>query len=86
MEGINQNPAYYQYTYDTAWHSRPQQLDNWFAEYPTRRYGTVNGSSAHSLAVSAWSILLQNVYHYGGCGEFNGYHDGTGVEWKVWGD
>jgi hypothetical protein len=74
------NPAYYEYTYDTAWHSRPQDLTAWFQDYPTRRYG-----SANEHAQAAWQILRSDVYNYGGCGGFNGYHDGTGVEWKVWG-
>merc|ERR1711974_395091 len=80
MEGINQNPAYYEYTYDTAWHAKPQSLVEWFEQYPIRRYnGAVNGD-----ATAAWRILRDTVYNYAGCGSFGGYHDGTGVEWRVW--
>lgn len=56
MEGINQNPAYYEYTYDTAWHSEAQDLESWFKWYPTRRYGS---SNAHATA--AWQILRTDV-------------------------
>ena len=80
MEGINQNPAYYEYTYDTAWHAKAQPLESWFEDYPTSRYG-----SANSAAKEAWDLLRQNVYNYSGCGGFNGFHDGSGVEWKVFG-
>lgn len=80
MEGINQNPAYYEYTYDTAWHKEAQNLEDWFKWYPTRRYGSEN-----EHATAAWELLRTTVYNYGGCGGFGGYHDGTGVEWKVWG-
>lgn len=80
MEGINQNPPYYEYTYDTAWHREAQSLGQWFARYPTTRYGTANPH-----ATAAWKILQADVYVYAGCGSFDGYHDGTGVEWKVFG-
>ena len=29
-EGIDQNPPYYEYAYDTAWHASAQDLDDWF--------------------------------------------------------
>ena len=44
------------------------------------RYGSENDHAA-----AAWELLRTTVYNYGGCGGFGGYHDGTGVEWKVWG-
>ena len=68
------------YTYDTAWHKEAQALKDWFAWYPTRRYG-----SANEHATAAWEVLRTTVYNYAGCGGFGGYHDGSGVEWKVWG-
>jgi alpha-N-acetylglucosaminidase len=81
MEGINQNPAYYEYTYDTGWHETAQPLEGWFKGYAGRRYGIVENADAEA----AWEILRTTVYNYAGCGSFGGYHDGTGVEWKVWG-
>ena len=81
MEGINQNPAYYEYTYDTAWHKEAQDLESWFKGYASRRYG----AAANKDAEDAWEILRNNVYNYAGCGSFGGYHDGSGVEWKVYG-
>ena len=81
MEGINQNPAYYEYTYDTAWHREAQPLQAWFKGYASRRYGVVDNADAQA----AWELLRTTVYNYAGCGSFGGYHDGTGVEWKVWG-
>ena len=37
-EGIDQNPPYYEYAFDTAWHSDAQPLESWFAAYGPRRY------------------------------------------------
>ena len=31
--GFTQNPAYYEYTYDTAWHKDAQPLEDWFKWY-----------------------------------------------------
>ena len=45
-EGINQNPAYYEYTFDTAWHTAAQPLATWFSEYAFRRYGNIRSVEA----------------------------------------
>lgn len=65
-EGIDQNPPYYEYAYDTAWHAEPQPLEQWFAEYPVRRYGFLGGCEGKAgcdEATTAWGILLDQVYH-----------------------
>jgi alpha-N-acetylglucosaminidase len=56
-EGIDQNPVYYEYLFDTAWHASPQSLETWFATYPTRRYG-----KATTQATAAWKLLGSTVY------------------------
>ena len=56
-EGIDQNPAYYEYTFDTAWHATAQPLDGWFARYASRRYG----NTANADAAAAWKILSTAV-------------------------
>ena len=56
-EGIDQNPAYYEYTFDTAWNPTAQPLDGWFASYASRRYG----NTANADAAAAWKILSTAV-------------------------
>ena len=73
-EGIDQNPAYYEYTFDTAWKEQEQSLDSWFAAYSARRYGVANED-----ADAAWRILSTAVYN----SEAGGWHDDTGVEWGL---
>ena len=73
-EGINQNPPYYEYTYDTAWHTTPQLLSAWFETYSSRRYG----NTANAQAAAAWDILSTTVYN----SQAGGWHDDTGVEWN----
>ena len=74
-EGINQNPAYYEYTFDTAWHTAAQPLTAWFQTYASRRYG----NSENKAAANAWGILQTAVY----TSQAGGWHDNTGVEWNV---
>lgn len=78
-EGIDQNPAYYEYAYDTAWHAQHQPLEEWFATYAARRYGYIGGcqSADCEAAAKAWSVLLEQVYH----SQAGGWHDNTGVTW-----
>ena len=73
-EGIDQNPAYYEYTFDTSWHTASQPLDAWFASYSSRRYG----NSKNADAAAAWKILSTAVYN----SQAGGWHDDTGVEWN----
>ncbi len=74
--GIDQNPVYYEYLFDTAWHAEPQSLDTWFASYPTRRYGKNTDQ-----ATAAWKLLGSTVYQT----QAGGWHDDTGVEWNALG-
>eukprot|EP01043_Picozoa_sp_COSAG02_P011790 COSAG02_NODE_440_length_22296_cov_173.657386_16_plen_715_part_00 len=79
-EGIDQNPAYYEYAYDTAWHVQHQPLEEWFGTYAARRYGYVGGCKGRpdcEAATSAWAVLLEQVYH----SQAGGWHDNTGVTW-----
>jgi alpha-N-acetylglucosaminidase len=73
-EGIDQNPAYYEYAFDTAWSQEEQSLNSWFAAFATRRYGVANED-----AEAAWCILSTAVY----TSEAGGWHDNTGVEWDL---
>ena len=75
FEGINQNPAYYEYTFDTAWHTTPQPLDAWFQSYAARRYGNI----ASTDTAAAWKLLSTTVYS----SQAGGWHDNTGVEWNA---
>lgn len=74
-EGIDQNPPYYEYTFDTAWHASAQPLEKFFASYAVRRYGGVE--NAHAAA--AWRALSTAVYS----SQAGGWHDDTGVEWNA---
>eukprot|EP00656_Telonema_subtile_P011229 TRINITY_DN15534_c0_g1_i1.p1 TRINITY_DN15534_c0_g1~~TRINITY_DN15534_c0_g1_i1.p1 ORF type:complete len:866 (+),score=187.31 TRINITY_DN15534_c0_g1_i1:142-2739(+) len=74
-EGIDQNPPYYEYTFDSAWHASPQPLDAWFERYSSRRYGNIPNADA----AAAWKIILSAVYN----SQAGGWHDGTGVEWML---
>lgn len=71
-EGIDQNPAYYEYAFDTAWHAEPQPLDLWFTEYASRRYGLAQNADA----AAAWVILSTAIYN----SQAGGWHDNTGVQ------
>ena len=85
-EGVNQNPAYYEYVYDTAWvhnttnpQDTSQNLSNWFATYSSRRYGNTGNADAEK----AWALLLVAVYHeQGHFSSHDPWHDDSGVEWN----
>ncbi len=57
MEGIGQNPVYYDLAFDMLTAEQPQELTVWLEEYIARRYG--GQSSAWS---EAWGILLKTAY------------------------
>ena len=61
-EGIDQNPVYYEYLYDTAWHASPQPLGTWFQQYAARRYGMRSGDAGAEAATAAWKLLGSTVY------------------------
>jgi alpha-N-acetylglucosaminidase len=85
-EGVNQNPAYWEYLYDTAWHPMGQPLTPWFAQYSRRRYGLVDPQSSNMAIEAAWQILATAAYTSEGGAGNGGFHDDSGVEWKPgWG-
>jgi len=74
-EGIDQNPVYYEYMFDSAWHMQAQSLDEWFNTYSSRRYGNTDNADA----MAAWKILQTAVY----TSQAGGFHDDTGIEWNA---
>lgn len=60
MEGIIQNPAYYELAFDTLWKSEPVDPNQWLHDYARRRYG-----ASSEAAAKAWDILLETAYKPG---------------------
>ncbi len=60
MEGITQNPAYYELAFDTLWRSGPVDPNEWLHDYARRRYGAESGN-----ANKAWDLLLTTPYKPG---------------------
>ena len=58
MEGTNQNAVVYEFMNEMAYRSSPVDLEAWFADFATRRYGTKN-----DLTTKAWQILLTTAYN-----------------------
>ncbi|MFF0265740.1 alpha-N-acetylglucosaminidase TIM-barrel domain-containing protein [Kribbella sp. NPDC004536] len=58
-EAIDNNPAAVAFFTDLAWESQPVDLQQWFTDYATSRYG-----SADPHAVEAWRILGNTVYNW----------------------
>ena len=58
-EGLDTNPFAYDLYTEMAWRSEPVDLQQWTAEYATRRYGA---SDPHAL--KAWQIIQQTAYGY----------------------
>lgn len=58
-EGIDQNPAYYQFLLDLNWMQAPEDpsFRSWATQYTLERYG-----EPLSSAQQAWDILMQTVY------------------------
>jgi alpha-N-acetylglucosaminidase len=58
-EGIDQNPAFYTFLFDSPWlaDSDFTSLDSWWIRYSTERYGVENEDAA-----KAWKILGSSVY------------------------
>ena len=57
MEGINQNPAYYDLAFEMLTADGAKPIEEWLASYVERRYGTADPN-----AYQAWQILLKTVY------------------------
>lgn len=60
MEGIIQNPAYYDLAFEMLTREDKVNLDEWLEEYVIRRYGTKSEEWT-----AAWKILLRTVYGRG---------------------
>ncbi|GAA1148404.1 alpha-N-acetylglucosaminidase [Kribbella jejuensis] len=58
-EAIDNNPAAVAFFTDLAWESQPVDVQQWFTDYATSRYG-----SADPHAVAAWRILGSTVYSW----------------------
>jgi len=57
-EGIDQNPAYFTYLFDTPWLAAPiSDLSDWWSKYALQRYGSFSTS-----ATLAWRLLGSTVY------------------------
>jgi len=72
-EGIDQNPPYYEYTFDQAWSTTLQPLSEFWSKYATRRYGLAKSPKA----TQAWEALGKSIYTH----QAGGWHDNTGVQW-----
>jgi len=60
MEGIMQNPVFYNLYFDLIWRDQPVDINQWLNKYAQRRYGAKSKN-----AEKAWQILLENPYKPG---------------------
>lgn len=60
MEGIEQNPMYYDLAFEMLTRKEEVALDEWIEEYILRRYGKLDEN-----ARKAWEILIKTVYSPG---------------------
>lgn len=60
MEGIVQNPAFYELAFDLMWRDGPVEVNQWLHDYARRRYGAESES-----ANKAWDILVTTAYREG---------------------
>src|SRR6056297_1499232 len=60
MEGINQNPVYYDLALDLIWRKKPIDLKSWLKKYIRRRYGKINEN-----LIKVWDVLLKGPYKRG---------------------
>ncbi|XP_076644057.1 N-acetyl-alpha-glucosaminidase [Halictus rubicundus] len=60
-EGINQNYVIYDLMNEMAYRRESVDLDNWFADYATRRYGAKDQN-----ITLAWQLLGRSVYSFTG--------------------
>ncbi|KZC08048.1 Alpha-N-acetylglucosaminidase [Dufourea novaeangliae] len=60
-EGINQNYVIYELMNEMAYRRESINLDDWFENYASRRYGAWN-----EFAVTAWKSLGRTVYNFSG--------------------
>jgi alpha-N-acetylglucosaminidase len=60
MEGICQNPIYYDLTFDLIWCHEEVVLSSWIKKYLQRRYGNVTVN-----IINAWQLITTHVYKSG---------------------
>ena len=60
MEGIFQNPVYYDLAFEMPVHSGSINIEAWLADYAERRYGVRSPKSE-----AAWKLLLEGPYRPG---------------------
>ncbi len=60
MEGIMQNPVYYELAFEINLRTDAIDIHSWLKSYCARRYGAISQSAA-----DAWYILLDTVYQKG---------------------
>ena len=63
MEGIEQNPVFYDMVFDMIWRDGPVNTKDWVENYARRRYGVKSEN-----AEKAWGILLAGPYRPGTSG------------------
>jgi len=66
MEGIEQNPVFYEAVFDMIWRNNPADVNDWLKDYALRRYGAQSDN-----ADAAWQILLKGPYKRGTSGVEN---------------
>lgn len=66
MEGIIQNPVFYESVFDMWWRSDATPTDQWMKDYAARRYGLSNEKTTQ-----AWELLLDAPYRRGTNGTEN---------------
>ena len=66
MEGMVQNPVFYDLVFDQFWSDRPCDPQEWLKKYARRRYGAYSEN-----AEKAWEILLETAYKRGTSGVEN---------------
>ncbi|XP_043250287.1 alpha-N-acetylglucosaminidase isoform X1 [Colletes gigas] len=66
-EGINQNYVIYDLMNEMAYRQKRVNLDNWFENYASRRYGAWN-----EYTTKAWKSLRRTIYNFNGTGRVRG--------------
>ncbi|XP_011306418.1 alpha-N-acetylglucosaminidase [Fopius arisanus] len=68
-EGINQNYIIFELMNEMAYRRRPVDLNAWFENYATRRYGAWN-----EYATESWRLLGSSVYNFVGIEKIRGHY------------
>jgi len=63
MEGIEQNPVFYEAVFDMIWRDSGVNVNDWLKDYALRRYGKQSDK-----ADAAWQLLLHGPYKRGTSG------------------